>query len=178
MKFAVISCSLNPNRRSRSLARHAEATLKTAGADVDFIDLQEHALPMSGPKHVWALPEVEALNHRLKEVQGFLIAVPIYNYTVNAAAKNLIEICGGAFENKVVGFLCSAGGDASHMSVMSFANCLMFDFRTFIIPRFVYALKTAVDGPVVVDEKIRGRIETLSHELLRVTRALRSDTAE
>ncbi len=178
MKIAIISCSLNPNSRSRTMARHAEATLKAAGVETDFIDLQDNPLPMSGPKSVWSLPEVEGMNARLKDCGGFLMAVPIYNYTVNAAAKNLIELCGGAFEDKVVGFLCSAGGTASYMSVMGFANSLMFDFRTFIIPRFVYGLKEAVHGAEVVDEKIRARIEALALETGRVTLALQQGMGE
>jgi FMN reductase len=38
--------------------------------------------------------------------------------------------------NKVVGFLCAAGGKSSYMSVMRLANSLMLDFRCLIIPHF------------------------------------------
>ena len=39
-----------------------------------------------------------------------LLAAPVYNYDVNAAAKNLVELTGRAWEGKVVGLLLSAGG--------------------------------------------------------------------
>ncbi|MDP6500219.1 MAG: hypothetical protein QF847_03295 [Candidatus Marinimicrobia bacterium] len=61
----------------------------------------------------------------------------MYNYDVNAAAKNLLELTGSGWNEKTVGFICNAGGDKSYMSVMSFANSLMLDHRCKIIPCFV-----------------------------------------
>ena len=51
----------------------------------------------------------------------------------------------------VVGFLCAAGGLGSYMSIMSLANSLMLDFRTVIVPRFVYATG---DAFCLVDSKL------------------------
>ncbi len=69
-----------------------------------------------------------------------MLASPIYNYDVNAALKNAIELAGRKMEDKLLGFLCTAGGGAmSYMSVMPLANSLMLDFRTIVLPRFVNA---------------------------------------
>ena len=38
-----------------------------------------------------------------------VLATPVYNYHVSAATKNLIELTGSAWEDKLVGFLCAAG---------------------------------------------------------------------
>lgn len=174
MRIAIVSCSLNPGSRSRVLARAAEAHLRGKGVEADFIDLQEQDLPMAGPPGHWDLPQVEALEQRLSAADGILMAVPVYTYNVNAAAKNLAELCGKAFENKGVGFLCSAGGNASYMSVMGFANSLMLDFRSVIVPRFVYALRDAVQGGRIQDPAVEGRVHQLADELLRLSRALKS----
>ncbi len=65
--------------------------------------------------------------------------MPVYNYDVNAVAKNFIELMGeDALGNKTVGFMLSAGGGGSYMAVMPFANSLMLDFRCWIVPRFLY----------------------------------------
>ena len=68
-----------------------------------------------------------------------MIATPIYNYNVSSSAKNLVELTGKAWTDKVVGFLCAAGGRGSYMGCMGLANSLMLDFRSLILPRFVYA---------------------------------------
>ena len=59
------------------------------------------------------------------------------------------------------------------MSVMAFANSLMLDFRSVIIPRFVYATGDAFDGDDLKDKKVRKRIEELADELIRFGQALR-----
>ena len=75
--------------------------------------------------------------------KAILLATPIYNYDVSAAAKNMVELTGSAWRDKTVGFICAAGGTSSYMSVMGLANSLMLDFRCIILPRFVYATDTS-----------------------------------
>ncbi len=104
---------------------------------------------------------------------GIIVAAPVYNYDVSASAKNMIELTGGAWEDKIVGFLCAAGGMSSYMSVMAYANSLMLDFRCVVIPRFVFATAEAFDDETVTDPKIATRIEQVAAELVRFTSALR-----
>jgi FMN reductase len=172
MKIAILSSSLNPQSRSRVLARHAEAHLKARDIDVDFIDLQGLDLPLAGSPGCWDAPAVAGLEERLSAAQGILIAAPVYTYDLNAAVKNVAELAGSGFEGKVIGFLLAAGGMGSYMSAMGFANSLMLDFRSLILPRFVYALKDAVAGGKVVDAEISQRIQGLADEMLRVAGAL------
>src|SRR5207248_3402595 len=103
---------------------------------------------------------------------GILVAAPVYNYDVAAAAKNMVELTGSAWEDKIVGFLCADGGMSSYMSVMAYANSLMLDFRTVVIPRFVYATGEAFDDDKLLDPKISGRIEQVTTDLIRFTEAL------
>src|SRR5213079_3275014 len=109
----------------------------------------------------------------IKAADGILVAAPVYNYDVAASAKNMIELTGSAWENKIVGFLCAAGGTSSYMSVMAYANSLMLDFRTIIIPRFVYATGDAFEGDNATDSEVVRRIEQVAEELVRFTKALR-----
>ncbi|MES1168133.1 MAG: NAD(P)H-dependent oxidoreductase, partial [Oleiharenicola lentus] len=99
---------------------------------------------------------------------------PIYNYDGNAALKNLIELTGRAWENKVVGFLCAAGGVASYMSIMPLANSLMLDFRCVVVPRFVYATDAAfADGRLVDADQLR-RVAELARVSARMGEVLKS----
>jgi len=86
----------------------------------------------------------------------------------------MIELTGSAWENKIVGFLCAAGGHASYMSVMAYANSLMLDFRCVIVPRFAFAISDAFEGEHIADKKITQRIEQVADELVRFTKALRT----
>jgi NAD(P)H-dependent FMN reductase len=174
MKILVLSSSLNPDSKSRLMAKEAEAELKTMGAETDFLDLGDYPLPLAGPTASWDDANAAILSERIAAARGILLAVPIYNYDVNAAAKNLIELTGPSWEAKVVGFICAAGGMGSYMSVMSLANSLMFDFRCLILPRFVYATDAAWDGDTIKDKNIHERIRELCAQMLRIAGAAKS----
>src|SRR4029077_17165557 len=120
-------------------------------------------------------PAAKNITAAIEWADGIMVAPPVYNYDVSAAAKNLVELTGSAWEDKIVAFLCAAGGMSSYMSVMSFANSLMLDFRAIIIPRFVYATGDSFEGDKLIDRKISKRIEQVAGELVRFTAGLRVD---
>ncbi len=172
MQIAVICCSLNPESRSTGMAESLREPLTRAGVRVDWIDLRDHDLPLCDGATVYGHPEVQALADRLKAADAAIFALPIYNYDGNAAAKNLIELTGKpVWLQKTVGFLCSAGGRGSFMSIMSMANSLMLDFRCVIVPRFVYADDSDFGGDGLSD-LIETRIVELAHETVRMATAL------
>src|SRR3989440_5385432 len=172
-KYLVISTSGNPESNSRRLGRVAFAHLQKQGVDCAWIDISEMDLPLCDADKCYGMPGSKNLSAAIEGAAGILIAAPVYNYDVAAAAKNMIELTGSAWEDKIVGFLCAAGGTASYMSVMAYANSLMLDFRCVIIPRFVFATGEAFDGDKIADKKILARIEQASDELIRFTEALR-----
>jgi FMN reductase len=102
------------------------------------------------------------------------VATPIYNYDANAAVKNLIELTGSGWQDKPVGFLCAAGGMSSYMSIMSLANCLMLDFRSIVVPRFVYATGEAFAGGRIVDADVEKRVAELARSTARLGRLLKA----
>ena len=172
MKFLVISTSANPDSNSRKMGELAYEALKKAGADCEWLDTRELNLPICDANTCYADPAVKEFAAAIKGADGILIAAPVYNYDVSAAAKNMIELTGQAWNDKIVGFLCAAGGQNSYMSVMAYANSLMLDFRCVIIPRFVYATGDSFEGDELKDKKVAKRIEELADELIRYGQAL------
>ena len=173
-KYLVVSTSGNPDSNSRRMGRVAFKHLQKRKVDCDWIDTSELDLPLCDADKCYLNANAKKLNGAIKSADGIMVAAPIYNYDMSAAAKNMIELTGSSWEEKVVGFLCAAGGDSSYMSVMAYANSLMLDFRTVIIPRFVYATGEAFDGDEVTDKEVLKRIEQAADELVRFTQALRS----
>lgn len=172
MKILVFSCSLNPSSRSRTLAEEALRELLHRGIDASLVDLRDLNLPLCDGDASYEAPGVEELTERIRGASGILMAVPVYNYDGNAAAKNLIELTGDAWNEKPVGFLCMAGGHSSYMSILGFANSLMLDFRCWIVPRFVYATRDDVSDGAIRSHKIMGRVHELAATLVRLTRGL------
>ena len=172
-KYLVVSTSGNPDSNSRRMGRVAFAHLQKRKVDCAWMDISEMDLPMCDADKCYLNQSAQKLNKGVETADGILIAAPVYNYDLAAAAKNMIELTGSSWEEKVVGFLCAAGGNSSYMAVMAYANSLMLDFRTVIIPRFVYATSDAFKGDQIVDKEVVTRIEQAGDELVRFTEALR-----
>ena len=172
-RYLVISTSGNPDSNSRRMGRIAFRRLEKQNVEATWLDISELGLPLCDADACYTQPSAQKVGKAIKAADGILLATPVYNYDVSAAAKNLVELTGKGWEEKIVGFLCAAGGMSSYMSVMSFANSLMLDFRSVIIPRFVYATGRAFEGDELKDTEVAERIEGLADELVRFTEALR-----
>lgn len=165
-KILVISSSLNPESTSRILAKQACTYLEQKQAVFDYLDLEQLSLPFCDGNKVFHLSEIKELENRISRYQGLLISTPVYNFDVNSALKNLIELTGHGWLDKVVGFLCTAGSRRSFMSVQSFASSLMLDFRCLIIPRFVFATSDDFIQGELHNKKIQERIQNLAETVM------------
>jgi len=58
------------------------------------------------------------------------------------------------------------------MAIMHLANSLMLDFRTFVLPRFVYATGESFAGSEITDNDLLDRIGQFANEMNRVSKAL------
>lgn len=174
----VISTSLNPQSRSRILAESAKAELSALGAEAELLDLSRLQLPFCNAGSCYADPDVQHCETRIKSAEAILLSTPIYNYDVNSAAKNLIELTGRSWHKKVVGLIASAGGQGSYMSLLGLGNSLMLDFRCVIVPRFVFATEKAVVDSQIVDEEIVRRIRQLARYTVWMSSALSAPPAE
>lgn len=166
LNVLIVATSHSAKSRSRKLARAAGARLTAAGVECAQVDLHDEAntLPFAGSGAGWGHPNVSRLSAVTTAATHLIFAVPIYNYDVNAAAKNFVELMGkDALSGKTVAFLCSAGGKGSYMSILGFANSLMLDFRCWIVPRFVYVSEDFGDEP---PPEISERIDGLLSDLL------------
>ncbi len=152
MKILIVSSSLNPESKSRLLARELESRWKGADFEVSLLDLKEAGLPLCDGGEAYGDERTIRARAMVEEADGIVFASPVYVYNVNAAMKNFVELTGHSMKDKVAGFLCSAGGRLSYMSVMSLANSLMLDFRMYVLPRFVYVAAEDWDGDELVDE--------------------------
>ena len=154
----IVSCSLNKNSKSKILANYARTLYNE---EIKFLDLQTMDLPFCDGDKCYEDPTVKELSRLVKESKSIIIASPIYMYDLNAAAKNFMELTGRAWTKKIVGFICAAGGKGSYMSVTSYMNSLMLDFRCIVIPRFVYTDGSGFDENYNIKSKIQERIKEL-----------------
>ncbi len=173
----MITCSLKSDSRSFLLTQAAARILRDRNVEVDFRDLREIELPFCDAGECYSHPNTVEMAGAIRNASAVILGVPIYNYDVNAAAKNLIELTGRAWNEKTVGFVCAAGGQGSYMSVMGLANSLMLDFRCLINPRFVYATGDDFQDDQITSPKIKERLEELCTSTVRLAGVLETDSS-
>lgn len=171
MNLLIISASLNPGSKSRLLADAASTALSARGIDHEDLDLRDLPLPLCDGGAAYGDPHVAKAAKILGAADGIIVASPIYNYDVNAAFKNLVELTGKAvWADKTVAFLNAAGGASSYMSVMQMANSLMLDFRCVIVPRFVYAMPEDFADDEIANPQIIERVAACALATAELTR--------
>ena len=176
MKITIISSSLNKKSRSLILGKYAHELILNQNIECILIDLKEYDLPFCGEEGDSQNKNVQYINNQIATSDVIITSGPIYNYSVNAALKNVMDLTGKAWDEKVVAFMCMAGGQSSYMSIMGFANGLMLNSRCLIVPRFVYARPKSFDeiNLKITDESLKERIKELCGKAIQLAAALKS----
>jgi FMN reductase len=149
--------------------------LRKMSPQVSAVDLQELALPFCDGGSSYHHPDAQKVSQFIARATGIILATPIYSYDVAATARNLVQLTGSVWARKVVGFVCVAGGPINYSSVLGLANTLMLDYRTFVLPDFVFAGSECFDDEnSLVDAGVVQQLQQLASTLVRVTEALKT----
>jgi NAD(P)H-dependent FMN reductase len=168
VEYLIISASLRLMSRSRVMANYLADCYRREAISPRVINLRDVPLPLCDGESAYGHPDLPNLAKVISEARVIVVATPIYNFDVSAALKNLVELTGRSWENKIVGFLCAAGGSLSYMSVMSLASSLMLDFRCLIIPRFVFATGQDFKDGELTSFQVLDRIHQFAAASIRI----------
>ena len=156
------------------MALYLQEALSQLAEDVEMVDLRKVDLPFCDGDASYNHPNVGSLRDMIEGADSVAIAVPIYNYDAGATARNLIALTDKVWTEKVVGFVGAAGGERAYMSLMGLANSLTLDFRSIVVPRYVYASRAVFDGQSIASSSVRDRLDDLARDLDRFANAFRA----
>ena len=172
MKYLILSASLNPKSKSRELGYYAKSIFDQKNENSKMLDLRDLELPFSGSPNCYDNENSKLLANEIKKTDWVLICSPIYNYDLNSVIKNVLDLTGFCWENKIVGFICVGGGRSSYMSPISFMNSLMLNCRSFIIPRYVYSTGSDFNEEKLKNPELENRIKDLVDSAISITSKL------
>jgi FMN reductase len=185
VSYLVITTSLNPQSNSAIMAREAYEMLKLGGQDVEWLDLRNYDLPFCNGigQSAYSAPLVKEVHDKILKADGILLASPIYNYSISAAAKNLIELTttsykdilsGKAWKNKVVGFIGGCGTPNSLLAPLGVLGGLVVDSQITLVPGYVLGTRDDVPEGKISD-KMKGRLQALVQNFQKHTQGLASN---
>ncbi|MBI2922267.1 MAG: NAD(P)H-dependent oxidoreductase [Planctomycetes bacterium] len=175
MSIHVLSVcgSSSKDSRTRRILEIAAAGARAAGAEIDFLDLRETALPIMDPDSATqkADPTVKRVLETAAWAQGFLIATPEYHGNLSGALKNWFDFLYPELAGKVAGVVASTGGGGGEMSIVSAKNSFNW-CHGFTLPFHVAARGADWEGETLRDEKIVDRLGRLGRDVVRYTQAI------
>jgi len=167
MKTAILNTNLAPGGKAAELAEVLSGLIQQDGHGATILSLSEWDLPACDGITCYQNEKTVALTAELAKVDALVLVSPIYNYDLNAAAKNLIELTGHSWKGKAIGLVCTAGAQKSYLSPLAFMNSLGTDYRCLVSPRYVYVTRADFnsDNILPADGDIRRRLAFLAKEL-------------
>jgi len=167
MHIAILNSNLAPGGKPAYLAGLLAELFAAAGHEAPVYHVGDLSLPACDGSLCYKDKKTIALTEALARAEALALVSPVYNYDLNAAAKNLIELTGGSWNGKAVGLVCTAGGERSYLSALGFMNSLGIDYRCLVSPRFVYVTREEFleDGTLAAASPIRDRLAFLTQEL-------------
>jgi len=167
MKFAILNSNLASGGKLAYLTETLASFFGEDGHEPKVFHLSGMNLPPCDGYLCYKDEKTISLTAELAAADAILLVSPVYNYDLNSAAKNLIELTGRSWEGKAVGLVCQAGADRSYLSPLAFLNSLAVDYRCLVSPRFVYVTRADYEGGEVLPEGslILERLRFLAREI-------------
>lgn len=167
MKIAILNTNLASGGKTAHLSDTLAALFKEGGDEPRVFSLAERDLPACDGGACYKDEKTIALTADLSEAEALVLVAPVFNYDLNAAAKNLIELTGSSWKGKAVGLVCTAGAEKSYLSPLAFMNSLSIDYRCLVSPRYVYVKRSDFnpDNTLPAEGDIRRRLAFLAKEL-------------
>ncbi|WP_148252098.1 NADPH-dependent FMN reductase [Aidingimonas lacisalsi] len=173
---------------NKRLARLAASNLEAHGADVTLIDLADYPMPIydGDLENEQGVPEpAQTLKAQFRDSDGFLIAAPEYNSSLAPLLKNTLDWISrresadepplAAFNGKVAALCATSPGGFGGLRGLVPLRMMLGNIGVHVLPQqlaVAHANQAFDDREQLVDEQQRQTLDTLSGELVKVSRQL------
>jgi chromate reductase len=174
---------------NKKLVRIALRGAETSGAEVRFVDLRDHPLPLYDGDSELAdgLPEtVEGLRSEFQKADGLLIASPEYNGFLSPMLKNTIDWLSrskaasadlSAFQGKAAAIMAASPSPLGGLRGLRGLRELLTNLGITVLPNQITirsAFNAFEQDGALLDEAQGKRVEELGAELTNMATRLRS----
>ncbi len=152
-----------------------EVKQKYPEIEIEMLDLRNYDLQFSdGRKLEDYNQDTQDAIAKVIEADFYLIGSPVFNCSIPAPLKNLIDLVPPeVFRHKVMGFAANGGTYQHYLMIENQLKPIASYFRAYIAPSFVYAKTSHYNEQNEInDEEIVTRIKNLADELVHMQKGL------
>lgn len=147
-RVLALAGSLRRESFNKKLIRLGALALERAGAEVDFLELNDVAMPLydGDQESAHGLPAgAVAFKQRLAAADGFLFASPEYNYSIPGTFKNALDWASrgdqDVFDGKVAALMAASPGGAGGMRMLPHLRQVLTGLGVWLLPAQVTLAK-------------------------------------
>jgi len=167
VKIVIIQGSMNKNSRTSIVIDEVVDVFKKK-ADVELIDLRKLDMQFCDGRSIEEYNEdMQSSFKKIKEADGIVIGMPVYQFSVAGPLKNFIDVCSRAFTEKKFSIVCNSGGVRSYLASADLMKILVYEVSAIIIPPTVHSWAGNFKEGKLTDEHVKEKINEMSDALLK-----------
>lgn len=183
MKTLIISSSFAPVSKSFELAKLCQLELEKS-SEVELLSLVDYPLHSKDLHDPLGSENYLYIHKKTLASDALVFASPVYNWSICAELKKYIEIIGttppqgpfhGAFYDKVLTFVNTAGVPHSYTAFTAIASSMMLDYKCIISPYNLYVTERDWENNKL-SKKSEKRLAKSMKVLLELTSLLKART--
>ncbi|MDN6621168.1 MAG: NAD(P)H-dependent oxidoreductase [Lactococcus sp.] len=178
MKYLLLNGSI-VGKKTRTMLDTFNVYLENQVLDndlIELIDLRNQQINFSDGRH-WQDNQGDTLEvlQKIMAADVIILGVPTYQASIPAPLKNIFDLLPeGAFYQKTVGFLVSAG-TAKHFLVMEFQLKPILSFmKANTLSNYVFAQDSDFNGTKIDSDAIRMRLASYAEDVKVTSEAYRN----
>lgn len=174
MKIAVISGTLVGSKPG-ILANEAVERLKQRNVEVVSINFKDYNLEFCDGRRIEHYnQDTQEVIRLLEGVQGVIISTTILHGSIPGVLKNFFEVVPiSTFENKVMGFIASAGNERHYLALEQSLKPLASYLNAFSLPNYVFSMGSDFNqANELVNEDIANELDSLVHKVIHASGTL------
>lgn len=152
-----------------------EIKQKHSDVEVDLLDLRDYDMQFCDGRKIDDYNEdTKKIIEKVSNADFYLIGSPIFNCSIPAPMKNLIDLIPPeVFRHKVMGFAANGGTYQHYLMIENQLKPIAGYLRAYVAPSYVYAHSSHFNGQnEIYDEDIIRRIRDLADELVHMQQGI------
>ena len=168
-KLVLIQGSLNPDSKTSIILEETVKVLNKKKIKNEVIDLRKLKLEFCDGRDLKEYNEdLRNAYKQMENANGYVIAMPVYCYSVPGPLKNFLDITCGAMEKKFSGIICNAGGIMSYLASAELMKILSYEVHVLCVQPTVYSWGGDFKENKIINEKVINKISDMTENLMSV----------
>ncbi|MBR9700652.1 NAD(P)H-dependent oxidoreductase [Candidatus Woesearchaeota archaeon] len=168
VKIVVIQGSLNQDSRTAIVVAEAVKKLQDKDVDHEVIDLRELKLQFCDGRSIDDYnSDMQKTYKTISSADGYIIGMPVYQYTVAGPLKNFIDIMNHGMYYKAVGMICNSGGIRSYLAAADMLKILSYELWTIMVQPTVHTWQGNFKDGELTDNHAREKLDLMIENVIR-----------